>query len=141
MSNSDSSDSWTNNHVSFDESDWEGLNISSDSDSSEHSSSLDTDQDENVNSWLNNQNTSDNIITSTAEETNIVILETINVIMENQIANFGLLSFDIIFDMTLEELEDYEDRILIQETIPNELVTTINLHLFVINHLINNHRN
>ena len=120
------------------------VNVGSESSQSESESiasfdfSLETissDSDNNydyVMNWNTNQNTESSILT-VEEELSIIEQSIRDISLQEDIIALGLVSIDIIDDMTSEELEEYKIHLLeLHEEIPRDMITTVNYHLTLI---------
>ena len=139
MSNSDYySENETISHISFTESDLENR---PDLDNSFDSSNEYSDQEDELVSRINNWLIDTEIYEreETLEETYTeLILNIMNYSLQFDISNLNLLSFDMLNEFNIEELETYRENILIRsESIPVTLYNMINMHLIYVNNKIN----
>ena len=132
------SDNETISHISFTESDLEDR---PDLDNSFDSSNEYSDQEDELVSRINNWLIDTEIYEreETLEETYTeLILNIMNYSLQFDISNLNLLSFDMLNEFNIEELETYRENILIRsESIPVTLYNMINMHLIYVNNKIN----
>ena len=133
------SDNETKSHISFTESDIENR---PDLDNSFDTSNENSDQEDElvrrINDWLIETETYER--EQTLEEVYTELIQNImNYAIQFDIANLNLVSFDLLNEFNLEELETYRENILIRsECIPLTLYNMVNTHLTFVNNKINN---
>jgi hypothetical protein len=132
------SDSETISHISFTESDLEELaDLDRSFDTSDEEIDQADDLVERINIWLNM--TDNNTRDPTLEEIYMdLVTDIMNYTIQFHIENLNLVSFDMLNDLDLEELDTYRENLLIRsESIPRTLYNMVNQHLIHVNNKIN----
>jgi hypothetical protein len=132
------SDNETISHISFTESDLEDL---ADLDHSFDTSNEEIDQTDDlvdrINNWLNITETHQR--EPTVEEMYMdIVTDILNYAIQFDIENLNLISFDMLNELRLEELDTYRENLLIRsDSIPRTLLIMVNHHLAYVNTRIN----
>jgi hypothetical protein len=132
-----SSSSSSTSHISYNSNDWEILLISESSDNSETSDSIDSELEDQVYAWLQNQPSPNRLAIERVSDIETIGAALVDMQLNNNIDNIGLVNIDTIYEMNLLELEDYNESLLLDVNIPSEMITIVNLHLLITNQLIN----